>query len=832
MSGQSRATAGDRCETARGRARRVLLSSTAFGLAALLALAEAAPAHAQAAGASRQAVLAFDIPAQPLDAALARFGAATGIQVIYDSDISGALRSSSVAGRLTAAAALSRLLRSTGLTPRFTGERTVTLVRAGAQPVTVPAQAAGVIRLDEITVEGERVSRDYFRTYSSIGVVTGRDVTAYNIPSLQQSFGQLANVRQFPSTGGNNGFVIRGLNSEGVTQPSRSAPIVSVVIDGAIQNGEAVRRGARGVWDVEQIEVMRGPQSTLQGRNALGGSVIVNSRNPTWTPEVIVDGLVGGNEMRSGAFVLSGPIVPNQLAVRLSGQISRETRDIRFTDPAAARLARDEFHQIRGKVLFTPEAIPALTALFTVSHTFDHPGYGVVTGPDFYARRYATTPSSPVEFRQTRVNNYIADISYELAPGWVLKSVTGFAQTSTGISTPAGSLFDRTEQRSGGDFSQDLRLVFNPPGSPLSGVAGLFAGSFTNRANSLISTALLAPYGIPTASIQDATFDSRTTSIAAYADIRYRFLDRWTLIAGGRILRDTVANDVRGVALDQAATEFNIGFCMIMGCAPSAAYVSLNENVSSSNAVFLPKIGLAFDLASNQTLAATASRGYRSGFAELVAGTTTVNRIAPEFLWSYELAYRSRWLDDRLQVNANLFYYDYRNQQILVENPIVPGGTFTQNGGRSHAYGAEIEARWRPLEGLTLFSSLGLMRTRFDEAITDAGNLRGKRFPESPTLTFALGGIYRHHSGFFVGADMSYTDGFYSAGDLMNTSSRYLSSFVLVNAQVGYEMRHATITLFARNLLDKQYLTSKSAGGLDATIGDGRVVGIRGTARF
>ena len=139
-------------------------------------------------------------------------------------------------------------------------------------------------------MQGEKVARDYFRTFTSIGVVTGQEINDFTVPDLKRSFDLLGNVRSFPANAGNNGFVIRGLNSEGVTQPTKSAPIISVVVDGAIQNGEATRRGARGVWDVEQIEVLRGPQSTLQGRNSLGGAVLVKTKDPTFTPELILDG--------------------------------------------------------------------------------------------------------------------------------------------------------------------------------------------------------------------------------------------------------------------------------------------------------------------------------------------------------------------------------------------------------------------------------------------------------------------------------------------------------------------------------------------------------------
>lgn len=232
------------------------------------------------------------------------------------------------------------------------------------------------------------------------------------------------------------------------------------------------------------------------------------------------------------------------------------------------------------------------------------------------------------------------------------------------------------------------------------------------------------------------------------------------------------------------------------------------------------------------------SKGYRKGFSELPIGTTTINQVDPEFMWAYELAYRSKWWDDRLQLNANVFYYDYKDQQLSVEVPGGAGQTMTQNVGKSHLYGGEIEARVRPLDGLTLFASVGLLKTKFDEAITfEQGALRnyaGKEFPEAPSVTASAGGIWKHQSGFFVSADVSYTDGYFSPRDLANNPLRYVDSFTLVNAQLGYETRHGTLAIFARNLFDEQYLTSIATPGPtgSASIGEGRVFGVRGQARF
>ena len=577
-----------------------------------------------------------------------------------------------------------------------------------------------------------------------------------------------------------------------------------MVVDGAIQNGEATRRGSRGVWDVDQIEVMRGPQSTLQGRNSLGGAVLIKTKDPTWTPEAIYDTQFGTDHYRSNAFVVSGPIIPNEVAIRIAGQTMRETKDITYTNPASAPLGRDELDQIRAKALLTPSWLPGFTALFTISRTYDKPGVSSVSGPDFFARRFDATGFTTFEFRDARVDSHVADLSYNLAPGWTLKSLTSFVSTDAKIYTPAGQLLDRDERRDGSDFSQDVRLVFDPPGSPLSGVIGVFAGRFSNK----IDSTIIFGGGL----FQDAQFANETRSIAAYTDLRYRFLERWSVIAGGRLLQDKVHNKMTGMS-----------------------FFAATEDVSTTNSVFLPKVGLAYDITPDQTVAATVNRGYRSGFAEFPLGSTTVNQVAPEFLWSYELAYRSRWFDNRLQVNANVFYYDYSNQQIVVDNPLAPtpNATFTQNAGKSHVYGGEIEARARVMEGFSVFTSIGLLKTKFDEAVVaEFGTLNGKKFPESPTVTASFGGIYKHHTGMFAAGDISYTNGYYSAGNVANDPRRFIGSFTLVNARVGYEHKHGSVTLFVRNLFDERYLTSISPGYNEATIGDGRMIGIRATGRL
>lgn len=784
--------------------------------------------------AAQERAAAISIPAGSLSGALNALATQSGLQIGFDSALLRGMTTPGLTGTFTPDAALDRLLAGTGLAYSFSNARTV-VVQAGASGISTGDMAASdgnTTVLDPIIIQGEKIARDIFSTYTSTGVATAHELNDYSRNTIGQSLNSMGNVRSFETGAGNSSFIIRGLNADGVTQPSRSAPIISVVVDGAQQGIEATRRGTRGVWDVEQIEVLRGPQSTLQGRDSLAGSVQIKTKDPTWTPEVSVEGIAGNNDFFSGAFAVSAPIVADQLTFRISGQAWTSTRDIHYADPALAGLGRDEFQEIRGKLLFTPEALPGFTGLFTVSHTHDKPAWGLVSGPDFFARRFADTDLTTAEFRDTYVNRYIADLSYEITPDWTVKSVTSFVDTDMTITTPESSLLIRNDAREGRDFSHDMRLTYESADSPFSGVFGVFAGRFTSELDSDMQYKLDG-FGMPGVIIPYQTLNARnkTESVAAYADMRYEFADRWTAMAGGRLLRDRVSANYRGMVLDEAATLASI----FSGGPP--VYVSQDEDNSVSNTVFLPRIGLAFDITESQTLAVTVSRGYRAGFSEAVLGTTGINTVEPEYLWSYDLAYRSKWLDDRLHLNANVFYYDYRNQQIPVyANPAFGAQTMTANVGKSHSYGAELEVRWLPTPSIELFSSIGLLKTRFDEGVVRIQgrdiDLRGNQFPEAPTVTASLGGIWRHESGFFAGADVSFTDGYYSLGDLENTLARKVSSFTLVNAHLGYETENLSVTAFAKNIFDKQYLTSIGEGGTQATIGDGRSFGFRVTGRF
>ena len=789
------------------------LVALAFGAVEGAAAQSATPTTAQSA--------VYAIPPGPVSGALAAFGAASGVQIVYDTAIARGLSSPGVSGARTPEQALGALLVGTGLNWRFTSPRSVTIEAPAAATATAVEASQNMIELDAITVSGEKLTRDLANVYSSVGVVTGEQFFDYAIEDLRGALNQLANTRLNSANRGNSGIVIRGLSSDGVSQPTSSSPTIALIVDGASQNGEGLRRGNRGTWDVAEVEVFRGPQSTLQGRNAMGGAVIVNTNDPTWTYEAAMEGDLAtssdSGSFANGAFMLSGPMIEDQLAFRVTGQYFQDDADIIYSDPLNNTLDDGHFGQARAKFLFKPSSLDGFEALLTISHTEDKPGTATATGPNFFARRF-DGDNSAVEIRETEVTNVVANISQRLGEGLTFRSITAYIDTNAAIDSPAGaSTFVRDELRSGGDVTEDLRLELEDGVRAISGVLGFNFGRFSLDRDSNI-TVNYPSLGLIDTLYQDIVGTNVLTSYAVYADLRYALADRWSLLFGGRLGYEEVDVTNRGEVLNLA----------------TFGYDQLNQSASTDYLLALPKLGIAYEIDEKQTIAFTMSEGFRAGFAAIDTFGNPYE-VEPETLWAYEASYRSKWFDDRLEFNANVFYYEYDDLQIAVEDPNpLNRQSITRNAGKAHAYGGELELRARVTQEFTTFASVGLLKTELDSAVMDTGDYSGNEFPEAPAVTVNIGGVYRHASGFFASADLVYTDSYYSVGDIANSPDEKVPAFTIVNAALGYEAETWSVTLYAKNIFDEQYLTGIYADnvGSEATLGDGRTIGVRARATF
>ncbi len=663
-----------------------------------------------------------------------------------------------------------------------------------------PAAAQGQSSETEaqaIVITGEKVRRDRQQTHTSVGVISGQQIEDLGIADLRSGLRLLPNVNSSPSNNGNNGITIRGINSEGVGTPGGNLrPLTALVIDGATQSFEGVRRGARGLWDMEQVEVFRGPQSSLQGRNALAGAVVLRSRDPTFFFEGAATATLGSDDQREVALMLSAPVIPDQLAVRLASEQIREQHGILYSDPRLNDLDDGLYRSTRLKLLAKPKALPGFGAKLTLSESFDSPAVTAVSGPDYFSRTLRQAAPG-IERRENDVASRVLELEWTFAPRWSLTSVTSGVQTQTAFRTPT-DLYVRDEFRIDKDASQDLRIAYDG-GEAMTLVAGIFVGRFDNSRDSVVRFRLSPD--TPLATIQSLDSNSSIRNLGIYAEARRRFFEVLTLTAGVR--RDS-----------ESFREFFNN--------------RLNRQTEDNSVEFratLPKLAAVYDLSPTKAVGVTVSRGYRAGLLD------NGRLVRPEYLTATELSIRSQWLQRKLTVNANAFRYRWTGQQINARDPGNPLLAIITNAGRSSSRGLEVEGGWRVTPGLQLVATLGLLRTRFDDYRTDTGDFTGNEFPEAPRASASLQAVWRAGNGFFATADWSYKSGFFATSDLANQRSLRVPWSGLANLRMGWEAEAWSVVGSVDNVADTAYLTGRDQL-LGAYVGDRRRAAVRFSLRY
>ena len=242
-------------------------------------------------------------------------------------------------------------------------------------------ETAQPIDLGTVTIYGAKDATTLNDTSASVGIVTEQEIADSLLRTFRDAFRRLANV--LDADWNDAGFIIRGVNSEGFVPGG--APLASVYVDGVQQTVYGARRGARGLWDVEQMEVYRGPQSTLSGRAALAGAIYIKTKDPTFEREAAASATVGNQEWVGTALMFNTPLVDDQLAFRFAGEFERSVTDINY--PLYEPFDRyddfttDSYYNLRGKLLFQPSEMPETRALLTYSFAHDAPTLDDIGGP-------------------------------------------------------------------------------------------------------------------------------------------------------------------------------------------------------------------------------------------------------------------------------------------------------------------------------------------------------------------------------------------------------------------------------------------------------------------
>lgn len=352
-------------------------------------------------------------------------------------------------------------------------------------PINAQAQSADAedeeARFDPIIVTGEKRERTLQDTNSSVAVLNAEELDANNITNVSDVIELVAGVN---TTQEGRGYSIRGANvtfsqtvDAGIVN---NAPLSSIYVDGVALPAFQTIGGPTRAWDVSQIEVFRGPQSTVLGRNALTGAILVRTENPSFTPEARLRAEIAEFGREAYAGVISGGLT-DTLAGRLSVEYLTEDGDI--SNPFLGIDDQDfvETTSIRGKLLYEAQNAP-FSALVTINHIVSEEGFGGVydadnrfgvPNPDPFLREgWNNTPV----FDDRTTTQAIVELNYDFNERWSLTSVTGYTDAElfgqkdgdNGPILEELGIRDRQET----SFSEELR--FNYESEALSGVMGVF----------------------------------------------------------------------------------------------------------------------------------------------------------------------------------------------------------------------------------------------------------------------------------------------------------------------------------------------------------------------
>ncbi|MEM7790614.1 MAG: TonB-dependent receptor, partial [Verrucomicrobiota bacterium] len=664
-----------------------------------------------------------------------------------------------------------------------------------------------MLELETLVIKGQKIDRSLQETYDSVGLVTDTQIESLGLRDFRDSLRIIANVQSVSANNGNSGFTIRGINSEGVENPGGNArPLAALIIDGAPQSFEGIRRGARGVWDVESIEVYRGPQSTLQGRNALAGAIIVETKSPTDFWEGALKGESGQQDRVGGAFMLSGPVYEDELTFRIAGERVERELGTEFNDPIGEILDDEIYKMLRAKLRYEPNQIDGLGFQFTYSDVRDRPAVPAVNRDNPFDRELDVGDSN-AEVRENDVTSYIFDSEFEMLNGGEFKSTTNFTFTDAKIFTPPSTYF-RDEIREDSDFTQDLQFAYQPNGEKgFSFLIGAFYGLLSNERESFVQQQI----GIFDFIIQDLDSETDIENYAIYSEMTVPITADFRITAGLRY--------------DWEQFETNIFYRNVFGDPINESYAA--EDTYNA---FLPKLSFIYDLNADQSVAFTISRGYRAGFAEpdaTVDSNLPIRLIDPEYLWSYDLAYRSEWWEGLLITNINFFYYDWEDMQVSRPNPRNNLLQITENAGESKAWGGEIEIYSEPVSEWLIGVSLGYIKTEFVEFKEVSGN----EFPLAPSWSASVWTRREFLDNWYVAGDVAYIDDFFGASNIVNSKLQEVSGYMLANLSFGYERNYWSINAHVRNLFDKEYVIGRDQNA-GVYVGDPRTLTIEAILRF
>jgi len=538
--------------------------------------------------------------------------------------------------------------------------------------------------------------------------------------------------------------------------------------------------------DVERIEVLRGPQGTLYGKNAEAGVINVITKKPDNELRARIATEFGSDDKRQYTASVSGPLMKDKLYLGVSGRYYEKDG---FLENTYLNHTANDRENKYGKVhlRYAPDTGLDVSLISQKIERDDG-----ATSVNTMAAPNKREISSDIEgYAKLETTSHSLNIGYEFG-SFKLQSVSAYKEEkdirltdmdATPMVFHHGS-FDSTYET----MSQELRVNYGS--EKMTCLVGVYADKSDNAINSRVDS-INPMYAGPKYT------EAENTSLGLFTHVDYRFTEAFSVVAGIRYDEDDreMREKAKGIDLDTSYEEIS------------------------------PKFSVKYKVTPETMTYATVAKGYRSGGFYMFApeGSRTYDK---ETLWNYEVGAKSSFFNNRLALNGSAYYMDISDMQVLTAIDHYTG--YTSNAASASSKGVELEATYRMDIGISLFMGFGYNETTFDRFSDANGDYKGNYNPYAPKYNYNVGAQYQSTAGYFARVDVTgYGDMYLDKANLYKRDA-----YSLVNGKIGYEMEHFDVYVYAKNLFDKEYDIEGYYEGQFVFLSSPREVGVQLAYRF
>lgn len=613
---------------------------------------------------------------------------------------------------------------------------------------------------------------------------------------------------------------IRGVTSQSNINAG-FPPAIGVYVDEVYQGRDPTFNTI--LSDVERIEILRGPQGTLYGKNTIGGAINIITQQPTEEFEASGDLTVGNYGLLQARVSMGGAIVPDRLSARLS--LAHRERDGYLQNTTTGEDLND-INADGGRLVLAANLAPNLTARFSTDHFYEDGTSALETGPAVLNAAVTILSTIPAqdandntvqldgdEFAERELHGYSARFDYDF--GWAtLTSITAYRNYESNFGDDSDGLpinaFNVGREENAENFSQEVRLTSNGDGA-LSWILGGYFYNENIENNRRIQLGPAFPYLL--AGNNAAIFYPTYAGEAGRTESTIESLS-WALF--GSLTYDITADLHLSGGLRYTDEQKDFSYIQyytqqyLAGPGPSVipnfAVNIPRRNESYDDGQFTGDISLSYDISDDQMVFARFSRGYKAGGFQTDVISPPFDPLAqfgfdPETVNNYEIGFKSYWFGRRLELNLAAFHMDWSDKQ----EQVFTGLSFIiDNAASAVSEGVELEFAARPIEGLTLDGNFAYLDAHYEEFSGSPGAV-GRPIPNQPEYSGSLGAQYIFGVGgnmeMFTRADVVYRD-----DSFVNvTNNLQNEGLTTLNARLGLQSGDDRwgVYLWGRNITDE-----------------------------